>query len=121
LSHVSFTLPALHFVSFLLSLFLPPPRSTIFPYTTLFRSIINNIMSNIIIGNTRTVKFSKDTSPILWATNKFIPTGGVRSPIHRLDRKSTRLNSSHVSTSYAGFRLKKTLHHLTPHYTTHNV
>src|SRR5207253_5481023 len=60
----------------------PPPRSTLFPYTTLFRSQ------------------SPDRRP-----------GGAapRCPqgTHRADRKSTRLNSSHVAISYAVFCLKK--------------
>src|SRR6266513_4103143 len=62
----------------------PPPRSTLFPYTTLFRS------------------------RCIWKRDL---TGGNRSRLrfthlHR-DRKSTRLNSSHVSISYAVFFLKK--------------
>src|SRR5215204_1362501 len=60
-----------------------PPRSTLFPYTTLFRSEPAN-------RRTRTLK--------------------SRTPVHpftRSDRKSTRLNSSHTVISYAVFCLKK--------------
>src|SRR6266581_8603069 len=57
-----------------------PPRSTLFPYTTLFRSTR---------GTTRR---SRPAPPC---------------PFHRRDRKSTRLNSSHPSISYAVFCLKK--------------
>src|SRR5271167_2079473 len=60
-----------------------PPRSTLFPYTTLFRSCT---------GNASRVK--------LWELFKL-------QNVKDLDRKSTRLNSSHVSISYAVFCLKK--------------
>src|SRR5438067_6580095 len=63
----------------------PPPRSTLFPYTTLFRS--TQIQPP---GNT------------WWTAASSIGYGGGSS-----DRKSTRLNSSHVSISYAVFCLKK--------------
>src|SRR5690625_6661155 len=59
-----------------------PPRSTLFPYTTLFRS------------STCATKWS--TIALSWMT---CASGG--------DRKSTRLNSSHVAISYAVFCLKK--------------
>src|SRR5437660_3131623 len=62
-----------------------PPRSTLFPYTTLFRS-----------GDAR-------ASPS-WGGRGTPPAAGTRSTP---DRKSTRLNSSHVAISYAVFCLKK--------------
>src|SRR5437868_12040349 len=65
-----------------------PPRSTLFPYTTLFRS-----------GGCRAGGCTPPTSPTLRARCCSICTRG--------DRKSTRLNSSHVSISYAVFCLKK--------------
>src|SRR5471030_3462870 len=72
--------------SFLLSLFFlmirRPPRSTLFPYTTLFRS------GPAVRARTR---------------RKSIVGGGQP----KLDRKSTRLNSSHLGISYAVFCLKK--------------
>src|SRR5437899_5683591 len=67
-----------------------PPRSTLFPYTTLFRSTFSTTASTI--GIFRTPVFSKS-----------MPT---ESPATR-DRKSTRLNSSHLGISYAVFCLKK--------------
>src|SRR5438874_5235979 len=67
-----------------------PPRSTLFPYTTLFRSILWLGGSNPGGGVSRIL------SPNLVGTN--IGLG---------DRKSTRLNSSHVEISYAVFCLKK--------------
>src|SRR5260221_7376089 len=60
-----------------------PPRSTLFPYTTLFRS----------------------TSRAPWHRARPV-SGGRRSTLRR-DRKSTRLNSSHTVISYAVFCLKK--------------
>src|SRR5438067_13233747 len=66
-----------------------PPRSTLFPYTTLFRS-------NVGDGND-TIEGGSGESDQLFA--------GSNTPNE--DRKSTRLNSSHVSISYAVFCLKK--------------
>src|SRR5439155_16778047 len=63
----------------------PPPRSTLFPYTTLFRSIL-------LLG-------------LLLVCSPFAPARNSWREI--LDRKSTRLNSSHVAISYAVFCLKK--------------
>src|SRR5256885_5366018 len=68
-----------------------PPRSTLFPYTTLFRSAA----SFSIIGRPVTSRSSSGTEPT------------SASPNVCLDRKSTRLNSSHLVISYAVFCLKK--------------
>src|SRR5438132_6558013 len=70
-----------------------PPRSTLFPYTTLFRS---RGRAHPAVG--------RAGGP----TGSFfeVPTGTVREPGDR-DRKSTRLNSSHTVISYAVFCLKK--------------
>src|SRR5436853_5556594 len=67
-----------------------PPRSTLFPYTTLFRSIV------VPIGNVveRAGKRCVDHRP-------------GEGDDQRRDRKSTRLNSSHLGISYAVFCLKK--------------
>src|SRR2546430_9952101 len=74
-----------------------PPRSTLFPYTTLFRSpIIGSVSIFILLSNLLGV-FPFFTSP----------TATVSVP---LDRKSTRLNSSHSQISYAVFCLKKKKH-----------
>src|SRR5437868_11608676 len=67
----------------------PPPRSTLFPYTTLFRS-------------------HRDRVGVVRVVEDPHPAG--RAP-HATDRKSTRLNSSHVSISYAVFCLKKKISH----------
>src|SRR5436309_4132331 len=71
---------------------LPPPRSTLFPYTTLFRSLRPN-------GSSETYK-----AQLTVCLNSAQPV--IRFP-RTLDRKSTRLNSSHVKISYAVFCLKK--------------
>src|SRR5438067_7471221 len=63
-----------------------PPRSTLFPYTTLFRSLED------------------------WDANAVVDRTGLdgeQVETRAIDRKSTRLNSSHVSISYAVFCLKK--------------
>src|SRR5436190_9844631 len=65
-----------------------PPRSTLFPYTTLFRSAF------LCAAYHRRAPFC-----VLLHSGKF--------GFHRSDRKSTRLNSSHTVTSYAVFCLKK--------------
>src|SRR5260221_5024316 len=72
-----------------------PPRSTLFPYTTLFRSTVGCILL-VAVG-------------IAWLATKFPSSDGENlSPIaENLDRKSTRLNSSHTVISYAVFCLKK--------------
>src|SRR2546427_3470902 len=68
-----------------------PPRSTLFPYTTLFRSHSPSRASN-------------STSPAPFAAEQELPL--VAESVRR-DRKSTRLNSSHSQISYAVFCLKK--------------
>src|SRR5262245_64503273 len=73
-----------------------PPRSTLFPYTTLFRSQRGQRMG-ANIGRTREI----------WPTRDGFVSYGVRGGAARLDRKSTRLNSSHLGISYAVFCLKK--------------
>src|SRR5256885_5158184 len=69
-----------------------PPRSTLFPYTTLFRSLWAH---KCVIWATAALGF---------LTQRLTPG---RSTPQRADRKSTRLNSSHLVISYAVFCLKK--------------
>src|SRR5256885_12575553 len=75
-----------------------PPRSTLFPYTTLFRSRV-------------TISVSPDWNRKTWAsalgTNRKTISSRFGSRLPNLDRKSTRLNSSHLVISYAVFCLKK--------------
>src|SRR5438067_9667896 len=78
----------------------PPPRSTLFPYTTLFRSTV--YLSIIRDGVPEALSLFDFPDPSLIIGER--PTMRLGSG---KDRKSTRLNSSHVSISYAVFCLKK--------------
>src|SRR5690554_7675246 len=88
-----------------------PPRSTLFPYTTLFRSNCfpnKALASTTLIGSN--VYWLYDftiTYSIFFPTVKAVFEGNVQG----VDRKSTRLNSSHVRISYAVFCLKKKINH----------
>src|SRR2546426_8528658 len=81
-----------------------PPRSTLFPYTTLFRSLEHQTLLrwNRPEDLPRRAEIFDDC-----AGAGFIDTDRVHEPLHRGDRKSTRLNSSHLVISYAVFCLKK--------------
>src|SRR3712207_7437435 len=89
-----------------------PPRSTLFPYTTLFRSRVARVL---------TPRHGDDAQPVggsggqvlVRADGEVDLLGEQRVPqrgdehAHPEDRKSTRLNSSHANISYAGFCLQK--------------
>src|SRR3712207_7342381 len=78
-----------------------PPRSTLFPYTTLFRSLERlGIDGRLVRG--RRVGAEGEVQPA-----GLQGEGGVAVVLEVLDRKSTRLNSSHANISYAVFCLKK--------------
>src|SRR5256885_6959318 len=87
-----------------------PPRSTLFPYTTLFRSDTNRDGSEAQRRDKRN-RLVHTREPSGWS----VPIGGGSSRIPHVcpngdraaDRKSTRLNSSHLVISYAVFCLKK--------------
>src|SRR5690242_21102907 len=79
-----------------------PPRSTLFPYTTLFRSGMWDIDTPAITTRLRGMTYVQMT---LKAANRDLHSGLYGGSA--LDRKSTRLNSSHMSISYAVFCLKK--------------
>src|SRR5690348_17388559 len=87
-----------------------PPRSTLFPYTTLFRSAEKPQV--VIIDEKFAQRFWPDSDPIgkhlWWDPKKPMTIVGVVGVVKQYgDRKSTRLNSSHPSISYAVFCLKK--------------
>src|SRR3712207_8001945 len=90
-----------------------PPRSTLFPYTTLFRSkrILNNLIKWLSDNNTQNAAGQIDLPLMLIddeADNASVNTKDEDSqPAAIKDRKSTRLNSSHANISYAVFCLKK--------------
>src|SRR5256884_3699027 len=101
-----------------------PPRSTLFPYTTLFRSVTGRSdtvyskpLSWVQLWSCLRAVFTKFTNGMgrmnftgfgIWSANR---------PV--LDRKSTRLNSSHGYISYAVFCLKKKNHYLIIHHIYH--
>src|SRR5438067_8089518 len=80
-----------------------PPSSTLFPYTTLFRSRAPRPDLRPGPGRTRPGRRRPPTPATL---RHLVQQTAADRPHHR-DRKSTRLNSSHVSISYAVFCLKK--------------
>src|SRR3712207_7914106 len=92
-----------------------PPRSTLFPYTTLFRSKSQNIKPALhLVDKLITTLLKDDIQQLLLRHSRQIhPMRCVaKGPIPNLvkpflDRKSTRLNSSHANISYAVFCLKK--------------
>src|SRR5690242_21411414 len=83
-----------------------PPRSTLFPYTTLFRSKpMEAGLSLAVAFDNGTILRAEDlTFDLPSYKNDFLL--GINNALN-LDRKSTRLNSSHMSISYAVFCLKK--------------
>src|SRR5690606_40961079 len=96
----------------------PPPWSALFPYTTLFRSLVLRLL----------IERQQAGGPLRAGRIRLFPAATrdadrerryhLRSPGRTItspeDRKSTRLNSSHVKISYAVFCLKKKTHQDTP-------
>src|SRR3712207_9321641 len=97
-----------------------PPRSTLFPYTTLFRSLVRDMqkitdaargkwMSNLMMGLTLLKHYNPYKSPSQFSLyelfkkfdKSFGLTGKEYGKVSGEDRKSTRLNSSHANISYA--------------------
>src|SRR2546422_10183667 len=95
-----------------------PPRSTLFPYTTLFRSVTVAVYAvgtfsgahlnpAVTIGLASIGKFAWASVPLYITAQMLGAFLGAGVEGHRGDRKSTRLNSSHGYISYAVFCLKK--------------
>src|SRR5438874_9998643 len=98
-----------------------PPSSTLFPYTTLFRSVFAHVLNRIeiVVGEHEPARHrltgDLDVEKCKLCRSNFgsggLPRLGIRGvgslddPRVRPDRKSTRLNSSHVEMSYAVFCL----------------
>src|SRR3712207_7820888 len=90
---------AIFFISFFFLMIRRPPRSTLFPYTTLFRSHQ---------ADTVTIRLVADiTDAVDLAVLDQLGDALLQARLVDLDRKSTRLNSSHANISYAVFCLKK--------------
>src|SRR3712207_8631928 len=91
-----------------------PPRSTLFPYTTLFRSVtvielpaappeerLNALLARVAAAAPTNIGFPAATDL------DYLPLAPLLGRLLNKDRKSTRLNSSHANISYAVFCLKK--------------
>src|SRR2546430_5676838 len=79
-----------------------PPRSTLFPYTPLFRSVVSELRA-VRAAHVR----DRRARAIVVEVAEFRRAAGTVVQVAGLDRKSTRLNSSHSQISYAVFCLKK--------------
>src|SRR5207249_6930705 len=99
----------------------PPPSSPLFPYTTLFRSLLVVILISVFLAVERAIPQRQSVALPAKKTVESPPERHPEAPVSRpkvparadtpveaqsRDRKSTRLNSSHVSISYAVFCLK---------------
>src|SRR5260221_1169725 len=82
-----------------------PPRSTLFPYTTLFRSDENLFAPDVRSLNPEEVVLQNNSGTVVREALQKLPANFREVII--LDRKSTRLNSSHTVISYAVFCLKQ--------------
>src|SRR5258708_16748481 len=81
-----------------------PPRSTLFPYTTLFRSLIQRLLALVVTTHYAPVAALADRIQLVDEDDAGRLGVGLGEQV---DRKSTRLNSSHQIISYAVFCLKK--------------
>src|SRR2546429_6985269 len=85
-----------------------PPRSTLFPYTTLFRSrVLLALLEQVAHARGADAHEHLDEVRARDGEERDVRLAGDRLGEQRLDRKSTRLNSSHGYISYAVFCLKK--------------
>src|SRR5439155_23941186 len=101
---LTYLLSLLSISTFFFLLIRRPPRSTLFPYTTLFRSLRESKKIAKQLVDARLAACVNITAP---AQSIYRWQGKVTEDKEFLDRKSTRLNSSHVAISYAVFCLKK--------------
>src|SRR3712207_8709006 len=95
-----------------------PPRSTLFPYTTLFRSVLQLMQhtsglngshgaDHEPLGREEAVAAIAAVEPAFAPGTGYVYTNAGYTLLALIDRKSTRLNSSHANISYAVFCLKK--------------
>src|SRR3712207_8097543 len=86
-----------------------PPRSTLFPYTTLFRSEIFHSVRDLHTNYLLPTPFSGKVAYLPFLVEEYFDGGEPHFVVSQMvqgDRKSTRLNSSHANISYAVFCLK---------------
>src|SRR3712207_7732892 len=93
-----------------------PPRSTLFPYTTLFRS---RGLAALGVQQDALESFPEEFRADIATYSEELGDIGESSPEHWEDRKSTRLNSSHANISYAVFCLKKKKYKLSYYIRSH--
>src|SRR2546430_4177764 len=88
-----------------------PPRSTLFPYTTLFRSLrihyLEYALARMAPKGRQWIELQRE---VLAAYREYIDGCRANAATREEDRKSTRLNSSHSQISYAVFCLTKNIH-----------
>src|SRR2546430_4423691 len=84
-----------------------PPRSTLFPYTTLFRSPLSSTPPICRVNRSRVGQDDEPAPAVSAARQARSQKPFILTTIVVVDRKSTRLNSSHSQISYAVFCLKK--------------
>src|SRR5690606_41269797 len=105
------TLELMRRFMFCLKMILRPPRSTLFPYTTLFRSGIAQVAATsgckVKLCDTNQSVLDKAKTTLEKILSRLVEKNKIDSNEKSRDRKSTRLNSSHVKISYAVFCLKK--------------
>src|SRR3712207_7895821 len=96
-----------------------PPRSTLFPYTTLFRSMIAAVgAGEALLPVVTALVLVLVAASVLGAVQSYVLQRAAEGVVLTTrDRKSTRLNSSHANISYAVFCLKKKKHNLHHHFT----
>src|SRR3712207_7759212 len=96
-----------YFMFFFFLMIRRPPRSTLFPYTTLFRSQTANERTSPLTVHSRLPILPQTEQAFVLCDDGRGPGCSQNSSRRSLDRKSTRLNSSHANISYAVFCLKK--------------
>src|SRR5256885_7033331 len=89
-----------------------PPRSTLFPYTTLFRSPddlarLDELLSDPELLVPIAMRWERELREASKFSDRGRPSLAMETYVRLIDRKSTRLNSSHLVISYAVFCLKK--------------
>src|SRR5438445_9473764 len=97
-----------------------PPSSTLFPYTTLFRSDNVAVPQVRVDDHRKRIKIDR-TPQLSYCALKFTErreNGIAKGIVRERDRKSTRLNSSHANISYAVFCLKKKRRRIPPYLRT---